>query len=582
MKLNKNSLQIFDVLSKGWEITPLGEVLPIVYGRGLTKGKRIETGQFPVYGSSGLVGYHDVAMTQKPTLIIGRKGSVGEVYYSKTPCWPIDTVFFAEEHESLHLNYFEHLLRGINLSALDKSTAVPGLSRDDYNSVEVAIAPLNEQYRIVDKIEELFSELDKGVESLTTAREQLNVYRQSLLKQAFEGKLTELWRAEHAGQLENADQLLARIKKEREKRYQEQLAEWEKAVEAWRAEGRNGNKPSKPQKIKKIQQLSRAGIYQLPVLPDSWGWTTLGELISGKARSMQSGPFGSNLKHSEFTSQGILVIGIDNVLDGKFSLGNQNRITKKKFEELKKYQARPKDLLVTVMASLGRTCVVPENIEDAIITKHVYRITMEEKLLSTEFYNLLLQSHTVSRRRMFENAQGQTRPGLNSTILRELPVPLCDLSEQQEIFGLLNDKLVELDRVADSIESEITKTKAVRQSILKKAFSGQLVPQNPNDEPASKLLVRIKIEREAAQKEAKKHPRNVRKKKEVITMADLIEVIRAAQNWISAQDAFRQCGIADGAETDAIEKIYQQLRDYEKQGKIAVERRSEEDWLRLV
>ena len=126
---------------------------------------------------------------------------------------------------------------------------------------------------------------------------------------------------------------------------------------------------------------------------------------------MQSGPFGSNLKHSEFKQSGILVIGIDNVRDGWFSIGNQNRISEKKFRELAKYQARPGDLLITVMASLGRTCVVPRDLETAIITKHVYRISMEEENLYPEYFNLLLQSQTMSRRRMFESAQGQTRPG---------------------------------------------------------------------------------------------------------------------------------------------------------------------------
>ena len=102
------------------------------------------------------------------------------------------------------------------------------------------LAPVAEQHRIVAKIEALFSELDKGVESLKTARKQLKVYRQAVLKHAFEGKLTAQWREENKDKLEPADELLARIQKEREARYQQQLADWKAAFKAWEAKGERG------------------------------------------------------------------------------------------------------------------------------------------------------------------------------------------------------------------------------------------------------------------------------------------------------------------------------------------------------
>ena len=105
--------------------------------------------------------------------------------------------------------------------------------------------PLPEQHRIVAKIEELFSELDKGVESLKTARTQLKVYRQAVLKHAFEGKLTAQWREENKDKLETPEQLLARIKRERETRYERQLKEWKAAVSrTWEESGKPGKKPT--------------------------------------------------------------------------------------------------------------------------------------------------------------------------------------------------------------------------------------------------------------------------------------------------------------------------------------------------
>ena len=171
---------------------------------------------------------------------------------------------------------------------------------------------------------------------------------------------------------------------------------------------------------------------------------------------------------------------------------------------------------------------------------------------------------------------------LNLGIIQQLPFPFCSLDEQKEIVNILDLYFSVIDQCETIIEENLVAIKKTRQSILKKAFSGRLVPQDPNDEPASELLARIKKEREAALKEIKKHPRKRRKKKEVKTMADLLDVVRKANDWLSAQDAFRQCGIADGAGTDAIEKIYEELRDHVKKNRITVERRGEEDWLRLA
>lgn len=401
----------------------------------------------------------------------------------------------------IHPNYLEfYLLSHEAQFSIDKmktgsSDSGLNLTHGRFKELLVPVAPFYEQTRIVDKIDELFSELDKGIESLKTAKTQLAVYRQALLKHAFEGKLTEQWRSDNADSLESPEKLLARVQQEREDRFQQQLDDWEIKVEQWKADGKDGKKPTKPRIPKSIVSIDDIDMANVPSLPGEWTWVTLDMLISGLPRAMQSGPFGSNLKHSEFQEDGVLVLGIDNVKSGDFSLGSQNRISEGKYKELQKYTARPGDLLVTVMASLGRSCVVPRDLEKAIITKHVYRISMEQKLLLPEFYNLILQSHTISRTRMFENAQGQTRPGLNSTILRELPMPLCSLEEQQQIFKILEEKLSIVTKFEEEIDSNIERSSLLRLSILKRAFSGQLVAQDPKDEPASELLKKIAIEK---------------------------------------------------------------------------------------
>ena len=139
-------------------------------------------------------------------------------------------------------------------------TTFKELSGKSFSILPIPLPPHKEQKRIVERIEELFSDIDQGVESLKTAQKQLKVYRQAVLKWAFEGKLTEAWRKQHQSTLKTGEALLAQIKAERENLYQQQLAEWETAVKEWEAIGKVGKKPAKPQALKEIQPLAQADI----------------------------------------------------------------------------------------------------------------------------------------------------------------------------------------------------------------------------------------------------------------------------------------------------------------------------------
>lgn len=152
------------------------------------------------------------------------------------------------------------------------------VSKSYFEEIKIPLAPLLEQDQIVERIEELFSDVNKGVESLKTAQKQLKIYRQAVLKWAFEGKLTEVWRKQHQSTLKTGEVLLAQIKAERENRYQQQLAEWEAKVREWEAIGKVGKKPQKPQKYKDPSPIPKAQISGSPSIPESWFWTNLEQL----------------------------------------------------------------------------------------------------------------------------------------------------------------------------------------------------------------------------------------------------------------------------------------------------------------
>lgn len=156
-------------LPVGWVKTRVGELYQFEYGKSLTKHSRSNAGDYPVYGSNGIVGKHNEFLIEGPALIVGRKGAAGAVSYSTVNCWPIDTTYFVRGNPNLSLKFSYYLLQSLHLTKHEKSTAIPGLNRNDVYDEPVLLPPLPEQHRIVVKIEELFSELDKGIESLKTA-----------------------------------------------------------------------------------------------------------------------------------------------------------------------------------------------------------------------------------------------------------------------------------------------------------------------------------------------------------------------------------------------------------------------------
>ncbi len=175
-------------LPSGWFNVRLGDVLNLKYGKGLVKLDRDSTGKIPVFGSSGIVGYHFEPLITVPCLIIGRKGSVGKVYFSKTPCWPIDTTYYVFPNPIFDIDFLYYLLSSIRLTRYDTSTAVPSLIRKEVHDIIIRVLPMNEQKRIVSKIKKLFSQLEINKKALQKVKHHLVKYRYSLLQYTFDGK----------------------------------------------------------------------------------------------------------------------------------------------------------------------------------------------------------------------------------------------------------------------------------------------------------------------------------------------------------------------------------------------------------
>lgn len=377
------------------------------------------------------------------------------------------------------------------INRFDNGTAQPNLSGADFGRFEFPIAPLPEQHRIVAKLEELFSELDKGIEYLRTARAQLKVYRQAVLKHAFEGKLTAEWRQANANQLASAEELLASIKKERAAHQQQQLNEWQTAVTEWEANGKPGKKPTKPPPPKELPPLSEAELAELPVLPDGWMWAYPEEICSNENYSIGIGPFGSNLKVSDYKESGIPLIFVRNITRNDFSL-NQHFISEKKYQELIPHSVKPEDILVAKMGDPPGDCTIyPQGSAVAVLTADCLKFRIQENHIKRKYINYCIKSVFI-KKQLGLITKGVAQKKISAARFKTLKFPITSKIEQSQIVAEIESRLSVCDKLEETIETSLQQAESLRQSILKKAFEGKLVPQDPNDEPAEALLKRIK------------------------------------------------------------------------------------------
>lgn len=373
------------------------------------------------------------------------------------------------------------------INSRTKGSGTPHVDPDLLWNYEFPIPPLNEQRRIVSKIEELFSELDKGVESLEKVREQLKVYRQAVLKHAFEGKFTAQWREENKDKLETPEQLCARIKHEREMQYGQQINDWRDAVRKWEAKGKLGKKPSKPKKLVHLPLLTDEDLLILPKLPTGWSWFTL----SAIADNIQIGPFGSLLHKADYIVGGTPLINPTHIRFQRIEPDQTLTVNSNKLGQLQKYALQKKDIVIGRRGEMGRCAVVTEKESGWICGTGSLFIRLLPSM-NPNFYSQILSSQRV-KDFLAAYSIGTTMQNLNEGILHRIPVPVCSCHEQDEVFEEIERQLSTLDHMEAVIDSEIQKSAILRQTTLKIAFSGQLVVQDSNDEPASKLLDRIRV-----------------------------------------------------------------------------------------
>jgi len=379
-------------------------------------------------------------------ILISRAGSVGFSILVKSPKSAVFASYLIRFIPYINAKYVSYFLNSPNywksISENKLGIAVPNVNATKLSNIKFPLPPLPEQHRIVAKIEELFTRLDAGVEALQKAKALLKQYRQAVLKAAVEGRLTEEWRKEHAGEIEPASVLLERIQAERRQRL-----------------GKN-YKPPRP-----------IDTSNLPELPEGWAWAEFDWIsinLDGKRIPVKASDR-ANIQgqYPYYGASGKIDYVNDYIFDGEYLLIAEDGAN-----------------------LLSRTSPIAFEAHGKFwVNNHAHIIQtygkISQKYIEIFFNGFNLQLYIT----------GTAQPKLTQANLNKILVPIPPLEEEYLIVNEVDRLSTIIDESEQIINAELQRSQSLRQSILKRAFAGKLVPQDPNDEPASVLLERIRKEK---------------------------------------------------------------------------------------
>lgn len=470
----------FSELPRSWAWTILGDIADVNPKLAPELPNRLEVSFIPMRCVEEMTGEIDLSIV-KPYEEV-RKGYThfqdGDILFAKiTPCMENGKIavvnglrngigFGSTEFHVIrplaqipsNILFLYLLQEGVRKNAERQMTGTAGQLRVPakyLSEILFPLPPLPEQHRIVAKIEELFTRLDAGVEALKKIQLQLKRYRQSVLKSAFKGKLTAEWRKAHKGELEPAFALLDKIKQERKK---------------------SG----------KYKELPLLDSSDLPELPEGWAWTRLEEVCFVQG--------GYAFKSKDYQNRGIPLLRISNINDNKVTFDRDTVFLPDKYQkDYSSFLLTNGEIVIALSGATTGKFGIYDKDEPALLNQRVGRLKYYCRDLVSNLY--FLYHMEVIRQNILQKAYGAAQPNISTDELAQFIVPLPHVFEQQRIVEEIERHLSVADEIENTIEQSMRQSERLRQSMLKKAFEGKLVSQNPDDEPAEKLLERIKAER---------------------------------------------------------------------------------------
>ncbi len=452
-----------NTLPSGWAVDSLGTVVDILDSQRVPinseeRAKRL--GKVPYYGATGQVGWIDDHLFDEELVLLGEDGAPflestkPKAYLIEGRSWVNNHAHVLRGKNGISNRFLMYQLNQVNYRPFVSGTTRLKLPQAPMRQIPLVIAPEKEQRRIVAEIEKQFTRLDAAVAALKRVQANLKRYRASVLKAACEGRLvpTEAELARREGRsYELASALLNRISPASEATNSEPTAD------------------------------------DLRDLPTGWTWTTLFSLVVDGPQN------GLYLPKSSY-GRGAPILRIDDFQSHKSRPSTELKLVEADEEELATYSLTAGDMVVNRVNSpshLGKTLLVEERNLPALFESNMMRIRLHQSI-STQYVVFYLSS-VDGRARLTARAKwAVNQASINQQDVLATPVPLPPLAEEDRIVTEVFHQVSILEEIRTEIEKDIRRADKMRQSVLKRAFEGKLVPQDPNDEPASTLLERIR------------------------------------------------------------------------------------------
>ena len=361
---------------------------------------------------------------------------------------------------------------------------IANISATQLRAALLPVAPVAEQRRIVAKLDALSDRSRRAKEALDAVPALLDQLRQSILAAAFRGDLTADWRSAHPD-VEPADALLARIRAERRKRWEE--AELAKL----RAKGRA---PTDDRWKAKYEEPAPVDASELPELPEGWAWAAAEELTA-PLRPIIYGI----IKAGPHFPGGVPYVRVTEIVSGRLDVETLPRCDPARAALFKRATLAAGDLVVSKDGTIGRVAFVPPELDGANITQHVLRVSPNAAI------NAAALALAIEAPNAQEWMKGETRgvalQGVNVEDFRKLPIPLAPRAEQDAIVAAAQAALSRQER-SQAAARFAASLADLDRALLAKAFRGELVPQDPADKPASEMLARLRAEQETGEGKA--------------------------------------------------------------------------------
>lgn len=454
-------------LPQGWKKYNLFEICKPKQWKTIAL-KDLKNEGYPVYGANGIIGFHGEYNHEEETLLIGCRGSCGEIHISKPKSYVNGNAMCLDNlSDNILLYYLYYFLKGYDFKPIISGSTQPQITQIGLKAVEIPVPPLQTQTAIVQKIETLFADIDAGIDSLKNAQTQLKQYRQSLLKNAFNGELTKDWREQNAEQLPSESELLAQIQTAREAHHAKQLSDWQNAVKEWEQAGKVGKKPSKPkaqtQAIKFDENFVKNAHYVR---------ISVGAFI-------EPPKYGTSQKcEYEKTEKSTGVIRIPNITEnGSINLDDM-KYAEFSTDEINDYSLKNGDLLlirsngsVSIVGSVG---LVGKKETDYIYAGYLIRLRPIQSIVNPKFLAFAFQGLDLRTQIEFKAKSTSGVNNINAQEVQDLQVNIFSLAEQTQIVAILEQKLTACDTLATELANQLKQAELLKQSVLKAAFSGRL------------------------------------------------------------------------------------------------------------